>query len=272
MSSSLDGAAVEAVAELARGAATAEQLEPGRIYLQPQSDGSVRLLDLTGDQYLDQPKRKTGTYKVADVPSFVAYWSKHSDTNSEIFGVRSTTQIEGVLNAHATDQPGWADHRVVLDLQYTDQLKAWQSIDGRLLRQVGFAEFIEQWRSTIRTPDSATMLELAQTFHATTKVEFKSGTVLASGQRQLQYVEDTRATAGRKGELQIPAELELGIPVFRGAEVADRFRARLRYRIDGGELQLGVQLTLPGEVIDAAFNEMCSQIAEQCETGVYRSH
>ena len=45
----------------------------------------MQKIDLTGDQYRDFPKRKTGTVTVRNVASFERYYAKHADEDSEVF-------------------------------------------------------------------------------------------------------------------------------------------------------------------------------------------
>jgi uncharacterized protein YfdQ (DUF2303 family) len=252
----------QTVAELARAGTEPHRIDPGSIYLVATADGDVQQFDLTGDAYRDTPRRKTGTTVVRDPDSFLAYWGKHSDPGSEVYADRQALTITAVLNAHTADSARFGDHRVVLRLRHSDSFEAWAAASGKDMNQTRFAEFVEDHRTDIRTPPAADLLELAQTFQATTKVSFKSGSILKSGQRQLTYVEETDASAGRKGQLTIPDDFELGLAVFQGATEADAVTARLRYRISGeGRLALLFILDRLPEVVDAAFEGVVAAVA-----------
>lgn len=255
----IDGTAIDEIADLARAGAPAERLDLGSYYVLHVGD-RVHEIDLTGDAYRDMPRRKTGTVTVRDVPSFVAYFGKHGDEHSEIYADRQALTVTAVVNAHSVDGPDWGDHRLVLRLKHSDQFTAWQQTGGRNMPQVAFAEFIEDHRSDITDPPGADMLELVQTFQALTKVTFKSGTVLHSGQRQISYVEEIDARAGSKGNLVIPQTFTLALPIFDGATEADAVTARLRYRIDDGRLLLGFVLDQINDVVAGAFTAVVNQV------------
>src|SRR4029077_18718642 len=96
-----------------------------------------------------------------------------------------------------------------------------------------FAEFLEDNARDVAADgpvSAADLLEVAQEFHAHTRVNFSKGTRLATGQTQLTYVEDVQATAGSRGEIVIPSEFALAIVPYEAcapAVVPARFRCRL---------------------------------------------
>jgi uncharacterized protein YfdQ (DUF2303 family) len=252
---------LQSVIELARANAQPTMLELGEYHVVPTATGLVQI-DLTGDRYLVTPNRKVGTVVVRDAASFLHYWTKHSTAASEIYADRDRLTVTGVLDAHGPDDEdtGWGQHRVVLQLRNSPAFKAWLALSGNLVGQTQFAEFIEDRRGDIREPAAADVLELAQTFQATTKVAFRSSNRLNSGARQLSYVEDVEASAGQRGELVIPDELSLAVAIFEGAAVADAITARLRYRIEDGRLRLGVVLDRVTEVVDGAFAGVVAEV------------
>jgi uncharacterized protein YfdQ (DUF2303 family) len=258
----LDNSAIESIAGLTRAGTDPIPLEPGTIYSVHHNDGSARLIDLTDDKYLDTPRRKRGAYSVTDVAGFSHYYTKHSDPGTELYADRRRLTVTAVLDAHLTNGPRWEQHTLEMKLQYSEAMAAWMQVNNRLMSQEEFAEHIEEWRHTIQEPAAAEVYELVQSFHATTKVDFKSGLVLATGQRQLVYTENTTAAGGAKGNLTIPETLRLAVPVFRRAEVADSVIARLRYQIREGQLSMGVKLTAVEEVIDGAFDAVVRQVNE----------
>jgi uncharacterized protein YfdQ (DUF2303 family) len=172
---------------------------------------------------------------------------------------QASGRVVAVLNDNAPEASAWGDHRLALQLVYTDEWKRWAAHDGRLLDQETFAEHIEESQVDVVEPDAADLLEIAQTFHATTTSSFKSAKRLNSGEVQLEYVEDIAASAGRKGDLSIPTELVLGIPIFLGEEVV-RLTALLRYRIRDGKLAIGYKLVRPGDVVRQAIDAVAEQL------------
>ncbi|MET7321478.1 DUF2303 family protein [Streptomyces sp. NPDC005549] len=110
-------------------------------------------------------------------------------------------------------------------------------------------------------PDAATMLEIAQSIKASTKAEFQSSSRLQSGERKFSFVEDTKASAGAKGDIAIPEVFKIAVPPFEGAD-AYSMTARFKYRIDRGQLALGFKLEQPEERARAAFADVLTAIAE----------
>lgn len=218
------------------------------------------------ESLLDQPRRLKGTVRVEDVPSFAAYVA-------EFYSAQATTawvdmagfRVTAVLNDAAADSSAWRDHRAVLELVKTDEWKRWRAKDGQLMDQEQFARHIELGELDIVSPDAAELLEIAQTFYASTKAEFRSGTRLQSGEVQFTWVEETNATAGRNGDLSIPLKFELRIAPFHGEEPC-AVSALLRYRIRDGRLAIGYELVRPDDVERDAMK----LIAEQLRSSIAR--
>ncbi|MGH9001956.1 MAG: DUF2303 family protein [Acidimicrobiia bacterium] len=268
-------AGAQVIADTATRAADPAPLEEGKVYaLTVPAGGSVEIIDRDLDEYRDWPRRKTGTVTLHDVDSFVTYLAKHALPETEVYADVAKARITAVINAHngvhagatgGTDEgrAGWSDHRAMLTLRHTPAWHAWATLDGKLTCQVTFAEHIEDRLTDIVDPPGAAMLELAQTFQAKTKVTFESSKRLTSGERQLEYREDTQASAGRKGDVTIPDTFTLGIAPFEGSREGYRITARLRYRIGEGTLSIGYRLDRPDDVLRAAFADTVADVAER---------
>lgn len=235
--------------------------------------GEVKLIDLEAEadkaKFAHTPRRKTGIYPVHDASSLVAYVAKHGDPDTEVWADAIGAKITAVLNAHEdTDGtvPGarHEDHRVVYTVQKTEAWKRWTAGDGKLGSQSEFAELIEDRAVDVVDPVAAIMLEIAQTFHATSGVTFESSKRLSSGERQLAYHETVDAKAGHTKQLEIPEVFTLGLKPFEGAE-GYKVTARLRYRITDGNLRIGYKLERPEDVLREAFLGVVTQVADGIE-------
>ena len=173
--------------------------------------------------------------------------------------------IRAVLNGGH----GWADHTVTLRLAQSTEWAEWAGVDGQMLRQDQFAEFVEDHLSTIAEPDGAQLLDICQTLQAKTDVAFKSQAILASGQRQFRYEETVDAKAGEKGNLTIPTELVLALRPYEGTEPV-AVRARFRFQLRDGRLSLGVRLVEPGRVLEAAFDQVVAQVQADLPAPILR--
>ncbi|MFI0268605.1 DUF2303 family protein [Streptomyces luteogriseus] len=258
---------VQPIAALAQQALAPKQVEPGSIYLVARADGSVQTINLTGDEYRDTPTRKTGTTTVRDAESFTAYWDKHHDENSEVYADSERLTITAVLDAHTTSGARWAGHRLHLALRETTAWKQWLHMDGQLMDQEAFAEFLEDHLPELLEPSAAEMLEIAQSFQAAVKVDFQSAHRLNSGQRQFQYVETQSTKAGQKGQLTVPETFVIGLVPFDGSE-GYKLTARLRHRIGQNGLRLGYKLERPDDIRKTAFDDVVKAIGEQIDTPV----
>jgi uncharacterized protein YfdQ (DUF2303 family) len=218
------------------------------------------------EKFAVAPRAKKGTYHVHTAVSFCEFVAKHH-AGGEVWADEARQNLVAILNANTADGPQWEDHRLVMELVHTPAWKAWTAVNGKMLDQETFAELIEARIIDIQTPSGADMLEIVQTFYATTGVTFKSSKILASGARELTYVEETSATAGQQSEFEIPKEITLGIAPFVGAE-ARLIRARFRYRINGGRLTLGIVLERPEDVIQQAFDELVTAVRVELPDGV----
>ncbi|MBT9255400.1 YfdQ family protein [Phycicoccus sp. KQZ13P-1] len=249
----------DVVAELAREAVEPVKVEDGLYLL--HTGKTVDLRDEL-EKHRENPDRKKGTYAVTDVTAFVEYLAKHGEDHTELWANDKAGTIRAVINAHTSNEEpwaGWEDHTVTLRLPFSKDWTEWVAADGQRMPQATFAEFIEDHLPNFVTPSGADMLELAQTFQATSTVDFESSQRLKSGETSLAYVETTNAKAGTKGALTIPDTFELALQVHERGPVY-RVQARFRYRINGGNLTLAYRLTRIDDVRRHAFDEVAAVV------------
>lgn len=251
-----------------------DETAPLHTFVVPQG-ATVQVVDVRPllDQHALHPRRKMGLFVVRDPQSFCDYLAKHGVPWSEVWADPTRHQIVGVIDAHESHevpapegspigygQAGHGDHRVTLQMSMSAQWKAWLSHNGELMDRDDFAEFIEFNAADVIDPDSATMLEIAQGFHATTSANFKNAQRLSSGQVSLQYEETIDARAGEKGDLEIPTTFTIEVPVFDGGDTTT-LDVRFRYRLRGGVLKVGYTLVdRPGDVQRGMFNTAAEEI------------
>jgi uncharacterized protein YfdQ (DUF2303 family) len=153
---------------------------------------------------------------------------------------------------------GWGDHGCKLSVQRTPEWARWRSSTG-LKTQLQFAEHVEDRLPDFLSPAAADMLEIAQTFQAKRNVEFESGKRLKSGETNLVFKETDTTRAGQKGDLDVPDEFTIRLPLFEGGEPQE-VRCRLRYRINDGTLNIGYQLVDPEELERVAFRNVVAAV------------
>lgn len=257
---------VQTIVTTATRAAAGQLLEVGHVYAF-STPGGVQRVDLTGEEYKDQPSRKTGTTVVRDSAAFLAYYGKHHDANTEVYSDVEGLSVTAVLDANTADSARWGGHRLTLGLRTTKAWREWTGSSGKLMTQDDFAEFLEAHLPDLVDPDAATMLEIAQSIKASTKGQFESGSRLQSGARRLVFTEETTAKAGSRGQLDIPEVFKIAVVPFEGA-IRYSVNARLKYRINRNELTIGYLLEQPEERVAAAFEEVVGLIAEGVDTPI----
>lgn len=225
-------------------------------YLVPTANGPQHIT-INTEAGLASPLRKRGIVQVFDAASFNAILEANVDERSATIYINrdaNAPAIVAVLNGHDADGPGWGDFRAEIVFRFTSQWLKWKGIDGKMLGQVEFAEFIEDNLSDIATPAGADMLEIAQYLSATRSTDFKSASRLRDGRVQFQNIENIEAKVGA-GETEVPETIILGIaPVFGLPPY--RIEARFRYRIANGKLSLGIKLQRVEDIMAAVVNDM----------------
>ena len=270
MTETITTATARVVEQLTREAVEPHEIEPG-LYLAADAGTGSRVIDVRDQiqRTKDHPLRKTGAVTLTQHDSFTAYLAKHALPDTEMWADIDKDRVVAVINAHggSADRTirdeglaGWGDHRATLQLVTTQDWRDWTGNSGKFLPQTEFAEFVEQHLPNFLRPSAADMLELAQTIKGHTKVSFESSKRVKSGETAIEWREDTTAAAGKKGTLEIPDTIDLGMQVYEGG-APYKLTARFRYRIGGGQLVLGYVLERAGDVKRDAFGQVVQQVA-----------
>lgn len=215
-------------------------------------DVAVDIIDL--ERHQDQPARHKGDIKALSADGFIdAVRRLDPDLDTAVaYADIDACRIVAILNDDDHLAPGWRDMRVTFEPTATPEWNHW--IDGQgLAEQDRFARIIEEGELEIRNPSATVMLELAQTFHASSSAKFKQAGRLRDGRTQLVYEEEIEATAG-EGLVAIPDLFTIEVRPFYGAE-SRTIECRLRYRLDRGDLKIGYTIHRPDEIRREAFHE-----------------
>ncbi len=221
----------------------------------------------------DTPNRKTGTARVADVPSLLTYCADQASADSAyIYADLDERTITAVFNDHrGTDFAGWRDHRTVFAAVYTPEFEKWVGNDKKPMTQTEFAEFIEDNIGDLQGEEATNLLTVASTIQATTGINFSSAKRLQDGQTQLVYNETINATAGANGELKIPKVFSLGLRIFKNGS-GYMLTARLKYRIHSGNVKFWYELERPERIVEDAFAGYVAEVAEKSGYTVLLGH
>ena len=215
--------------------------------------------------------------KFDEADSFVRYVNKFKDGRTTIFARLSEdgAVFRAVLDYHnpegENEQVQWCRHVAEYNCPLTVEWRRWRQNNNQMMDQTAFAEFVEQNQLDVRKPSGATLLEIAMTLKAKVSVDFVSGTRLSNGTNQLVYQEEHSSGAGVNGNIQMPAELELGLPVFQGGP-AYSVRAFLRYRIQNKKLFFQYVLFNPHKVVEHAAKSVLSAVEEGTKIKPFMGH
>lgn len=202
---------------------------------------------------------------VDDRTSLTNYANRFSDKRSIIVADYDAGTISAHLDWHEDNQNGLerqhACHTATQKLRNSEEYDRWNKIEGEMHMQDAFAMFIEENVADVVDPDQSTLLEICRDLEATQGVSFKSGVRLESGDRTFQYSDETNV----KGELVVPTEIKLSIPLYQGEEPRE-IRAKFRFRVSQQGLTLGIRWHRVEYLRQATFCEMATLISD--DTGL----
>lgn len=262
------------VAELADQNAEAQRVPvaTGEVYLVRDGEGGLTTIDT--DKYAETPRHVEAARVVTDAASFANYVNRHKTAGTEVFAHTNSSTVVAIIDSHEGTgaDAGWQKHRLTLALEKSKSWLAWEAVDGKLLDQATFADFLDDRWSDVIDPDPALMVDLATTFQAKTKVDFDSGVRMDSGEVKLTYAETVTARAGQKGEITIPKKVKLALRPYVGGPIYSLW-AHFRYRLQGGDVVMGFRLERPENTLDAAFADIVTDIRDgRAETDAAVAH
>lgn len=265
--SEVDEGTIHAVESLARRTLEAESTDydshaiEGLIVRPTRDDTHLEKVDL--ESYLEAPRRIRGAASVSDVESFVAYVARLRTAATTVWADEDGSYIEAVFNDHENDgSPGWRDHSVRWTVKADTDWRTWFSKDGVWFSQEDFAEFIEDNYPFIVAPSAAEMLEVASSFRARKNSQFERVVHSKSGDVQLRFHEQTTATAGQKGELEVPDRFTVRLTPCAGVDPVDVI-CRFRFRIGReGVLTVGFKMVRPKDIVKAAFQGLVQKVRD----------
>lgn len=267
----------EAIAQLATAAASPDFITTGgaRVLFGAYPEGwTLQELDLSG--FEARPRWAKGTFRLADVDSFLAYIDRQlavipgatEITDAEALALPSIylapeqLRATAVFDDHTAAGPAWRDHLAVLQLQASPEWQAWNFIDRAFMPADEFAEHIEEWRHTIADPPTADLLDLVRNFRAVKRAVYGRDVVDKDGSVSLEWTEEVTASAGpnrRNGTLEIPEGFGLVMAPFDGAPPVN-VPARFRYRVGDGRATFGVVLEQAAKIQRDAFDAEVERI------------
>lgn len=255
----MDETFVKAIEDLHSRAATHERIEDGVPYAIVPNDQCVRTLE----EYLPNPTRVRATRTFISLESFNRYVnqvkSKDEETRIE---VRAGGSARAVIDASLPNSPQWEQHIAEFHLTYSDQWKVWNARDKQSFDQRKFAEFVEDNLKDFMAPAGADMLDIARTLQAEQNSQFSSAIRLENGDVQFGYTKTTVGKAGQKGEVEIPSQFTINVPILEN-ENPRQVPVRLRYDLNDGKLTLTYEIIRKDALLQEVRRSIYAIIANE---------
>jgi uncharacterized protein YfdQ (DUF2303 family) len=207
------------------------------------------------------PHRKTGLVRVFDTASFLNVLADNRDAGEAVVYVDSNQKepaISAVMNGHNAGGPGWGDYVVTLDFIKTPAWVRWTGIDGKMLDQQAFCEFLEDNAADVVQPSGAALLELLTKLEITASGGLKSKIDLHSGVVQFAVNTDHIAKVGAEA-VSVPQKFGLALAPFQCGKVW-AVPARFRYRAREGAVTMGLKLEEIDRLVEAIVADMVATI------------
>lgn len=187
-------------------------------------------------RHLVSPPQKAA-HRFDEVDSFVDFVKYYKTGRTRLYCIESDGLFQAVVDDHSNSstQPSARAFTGNLTLAKTPEWKSWSDNIGKGLDQMQFALFLEDNGRYVIEPSAADFLQVALTLEAKKGVNFKSGLRLDNGDHKLLFEEDTRTTAGVKGEMEIPHDFKIKLRLYHGGDLVE-LEGKLRYRIQGGQI------------------------------------
>jgi uncharacterized protein YfdQ (DUF2303 family) len=249
------------------------------------ADGSKTVIVPTGYQLqtIQPPERKLWRVHqnivLHDANSFIDYVNQHKTSATRIFAepgfIASDKQgvIQAVIDYHEAiesepSKPDYCAHIATFKPRYSDEWKTWEGVCAEPVDQRELAEFIEENRKDIVTPDAAVLMDIIRTFKASKKVEFDSVTYTNDGSVQIGYSEEVQQRQNVGGMTKVPEKIKVGIPVYFRDEIYG-MELFVRFRVAPGKVIFDLKRDRADVIENDAFKRLLALIADATSIGPF---
>lgn len=214
------------------------------------------------DLYSEVPARVKRKPTFTDMASLAAYVRRFNDAATAYIGEQ---KIQVVLDHSEPGFPDWHDHVASYLFPLSREWEAWNGSDKVKKDQIAFAEFLEDHVTDVVEPSGADLMEMILKFKVVKKSVFGSSATLSNGEFSIEY-----SNENEKGSLELPAEIRLGIPVFKSGDPY-KVTARFKHRVHDGKLTIWYELVNPQAIRDDALETLAQEFRDDLpNVQVYR--
>lgn len=211
-----------------------ENLEQAQIALIPEK---LKIEDLR--EYIPtRPTRKMGLITLLSLESFIALVNEQKLPESRIFARidhdPQTFHCEIDFHEGSTGKAGFRAYAIDLMLRKSLQFQKWLGVNGKLMTQADFAEFLKDNRLDVTEPCGSDVLQMVLALEATEQFRCRSKVADNTGSI-LSFEQDTTTN------VKIPSFIKLQIPLFVESETLE-LQAEFRFRIRDNKACFGIRL------------------------------
>lgn len=211
------------------------------------------------------------------VDSLVDYTNRFKSEDTVLFADIANNRIVAIIDYHAppevisdtiAQQAGAAHgaHRAAMVLPFSEEWGTWKAISGKLMPQKEFARFLEENAGDVSAPSGADLLEICRDMQAVRQADFRRVVRTNGDDESFEYAENSEAKT-KGGTVEVPTRFMLNIPVYFDSRYVE-VSAFLRWKLDDGQLLLGIALHRPEHVRQAMFKEIVDDVGHRTECPV----
>lgn len=241
------------------------------------------------DEERDAPRFRRGTASLTSLDSFIAHVNRFGDGDSVVFACdnRDAPKLTAVLDYHRADAEGehgdyrHGKHRTSFAFPLSDEWKAWNKANAKVMKMAEFALFLEDRIGDIALAgdefpealerfvnvnggteaiaDYAALVELSRGLKVYENAQVEEATNLASGEGHIRFSVEHETRTRTGGTLKVPTMFFIAIPIFNKGAIY-RIAARLRYRKTVEGVVFWFDLYRADKAFDHAFDEAVQRV------------
>lgn len=221
---------------------------------------------VNAEDFLDRPIRRSERHEFRSIKSFIDYINSQKLPGTRIFASQDRLTFIGDIEHPATGVsfPSWHSHIPTLKLRNDPDWDRWNGVNGKMMSQTEFADFIDEMQFTVVSPDSAALIEMVEKMQVTGDKKFASSINRTTGSVELEWRDEVKQTDGK---LKLPTTLGICVAPFEAVAPIDMAVA-LRWRAGNGAFTFGVRLHRPDKILRAAWTKACETIEAETDVPV----
>ncbi len=169
------------------------------------------------ERFKDRPARMRAVYETQDLADFCRYVAEHSDASTSVFlDIRGRSRAVAILDAGTRENPGWGEHRAVLEFTKTAAWQALMKACDKKHNQRSLIDYLEDWAAIIQPVHDGEVTDIPSAITAIRRVDIKRAREISSTQGDFSVsasaMESIEARSG-KG-LILPEQFDLTLSVY----------------------------------------------------------